>query len=78
MPSGRIGVQELDLGSPSDRFSRTVQRVTQFLHMGVKQVWVVDPQAHDVSVYRAGRDPEMLGADSELNAADIQIGRAHV
>ncbi len=61
--------------SPSDRFNRTQRRITQLLGVGVKQVWIVDPDARDVSIYRRGdADPEMLGADAELNVPDILPG----
>lgn len=67
-------VLAVEVMSPSDRFNRTVRRVTQMLNMGVKQVWVVDPQARDVSIYRLGRDPEVLMTDQELTAPDILPG----
>ena len=67
-------VLAVEVMSPSDRINRTVRRVTQMLNMGVKQVWVVDPQARDVSIYRTGRDPEILTVEQELIASDILPG----
>jgi Uma2 family endonuclease len=64
----------VEVMSPNDRINRTIRRVTQMLNMGVKQVWVVDPQARDVSIYRPGRDPEILTADQELVASEILSG----
>ena len=67
-------VLAVEVMSPSDRFNRTVRRVTEMLNMGVKQVWVVDPDARDVSVYRPGQDPVILTANQELTAPDILPG----
>jgi Uma2 family endonuclease len=61
----------VEVMSPGDRINRTLVRVTQLLNVGVKQVWVIDPQARDMSIYRQGKNPEMVQADGELTAGDI-------
>ncbi len=67
-------VLTVEVMSPKDRINKTVRRVTQMLGKGVKQVWVVDPEGRDVSVYRPGRDPVILDANQELTAPDVLPG----
>jgi Uma2 family endonuclease len=61
----------VEVMSPGDRINRTLVRVTQLLNVGVKQVWVVDPQARDVSIYSQGQNPAIVKSDGELAAGDI-------
>ena len=48
--------------------------MSELLDMGVKQVWLVDPEARNLSIYRAGCEPELLAADQELDASDVLPG----
>src|SRR5205823_5635409 len=64
-------VLAVEVVSPSDRTNRTLRRVTELLKRGVQQVLVIDPQARDVSIFRRGRDPEILEFDQELVATEI-------
>lgn len=57
----------VEVSSPNDRINRTIRRITQMLRAGVGQVWLVDPEARDVSVYRAGQDPVLLTEGQELS-----------
>lgn len=61
----------VDVLSPHDRINRVLVRVTQLLHRGAKLVWVVDPESRDVSVYRSGKDPQVVSANGELTGDDI-------
>ncbi len=56
----------VEVWSPNDRINRTIPRITQMLHAGVAQVWLVDPEGRDVSVYRTGQDPMLLTEAQEL------------
>ena len=38
------------------------------------EVWVIDPQARDVSICRTGQDPEILKFEQELIATDVLPG----
>lgn len=57
--------------SPNDRFGTMTRRISQFLALGVKMVWLVDPEARDVTVYRAGEIPLVLEETEELLGLDI-------
>lgn len=69
--STRLPLLAVEVLSPDDRPGKTVRRVSQFLRQGIKLVWVVDPQACDVTVYRAGKEPYVLGKDDELTGDDV-------
>lgn len=56
----------MEVSSPNDRINRTIQHITQMLHAGVAQMWLVDPEGHDVNGYRAGQDPILLTEGQEL------------
>jgi Uma2 family endonuclease len=41
----------IEILSPEDRVSRTQQKVRDFLDMGVREVWVVNPAARSVMIF---------------------------
>jgi Uma2 family endonuclease len=57
--------------SPSDRWSRTIRRITELLRRGVALVWLVDPEGRDVTVYRAGRDPSVFSENDEIAGEEV-------
>jgi Uma2 family endonuclease len=67
-------VLAVEVVSPNDRTNRMLRRVTELLKIGVREVWVIDPQARDVSICRTGRDPEILGFEKELVTTEILPG----
>jgi Uma2 family endonuclease len=64
----------VEVMSPSERLNRTVLRIAQMLNLGVQMVWVVDPEARDVSVHRPGRAPQLVQANEELTGEDCLAG----
>jgi len=64
----RLAVEVL---SPEDRPGRTLRRVSQFLQKGIPLVWVVDPEDLDVTVYRPGREPYVLGEHDEITGEEV-------
>ncbi|HEX6984732.1 MAG TPA: Uma2 family endonuclease, partial [Planctomycetaceae bacterium] len=67
-------VLAVEILSPSDRLGKVVRKVTQYLNSGVSLVWVVDPEAKDVTAYRAGHDPLVIDAGGELAGGDVLPG----
>lgn len=57
--------------SPDDRPGRMVKRVSQFLRRGVSLVWLVDPEDCEVTVYRRGCEPYVLGQEDEITGEDV-------
>jgi Uma2 family endonuclease len=60
--------------SPSDRQREVLAKVALYLELGVRLVWVADPEAKAVTVYRAGRDPQVLTAEDEMDGEDVLPG----
>src|SRR5207249_1788488 len=56
----------VEILSPDDPFSRVNQKIYVYLHAGVKVVWVVDPEARNVSVYRREQVLEVIEGDAVL------------
>lgn len=52
--------------SPSDRHGQIVRKVTQYLDAGVGLVWVIDPPAREVTVYRSDAGPLVVASDGVL------------
>jgi Uma2 family endonuclease len=60
--------------SPDDRPGKLTRRVSQFLRKGIPLVWLVDPEARDVTIYRPGQEPYVLGEEDEIADDDILPG----
>jgi Uma2 family endonuclease len=57
--------------SPTDRIGKVTRRVAEFHKAGIPLVWVVDPEACDVTVYRTGRDAYSVEKTQELTGDDV-------
>jgi Uma2 family endonuclease len=60
--------------SPHDRAGRMMKRALQFVRKGIPLVWLVDGEERDVTVYRSGREPYVLGIDDEITGEDVLPG----
>ncbi|MGH2532073.1 MAG: Uma2 family endonuclease [Thermomicrobiales bacterium] len=60
--------------SPSDRRSYIDEKIRQYLAVGVKLLWSVDPRRKSVTVYAPNRDPILLTEDAELDGEDVLPG----
>lgn len=69
----RLAVEVL---SPHDRVNQTMQRVAELLRAGVSEVWVIDPDARDISLCRLGEEPRLLSGEETLTTEDILPGFA--
>lgn len=56
----------VEVVSPSDRINEVMLRVRQLLGRGVKVVWVIDPEARDVSVCEVGQQPQLVSGDQPI------------
>lgn len=66
----------VEVVSPNDRVNQIMQRVAELLRAGVEEVWVVDPEARDISFCRQGEQPRRLSAGDTLASEDILPGFA--
>jgi Uma2 family endonuclease len=52
--------------SPSDKWTKVMRRIAQFLRQGIAVVWVVDPEGRSVTVYRPNQLPQVIEGEDEL------------
>jgi Uma2 family endonuclease len=57
--------------SPNDRIGKVTRRVSEFHKAGVRLVWIVDPDARDVTVYRAGAGSYVVEPGQEITGDDV-------
>jgi Uma2 family endonuclease len=57
--------------SPNDSVDRINRRIKELLAFGIKIVWLVDPEARIVTVYRQGKDLYILKENEELTGEDV-------
>jgi len=60
--------------SPSERSGTIHGKVADYLAAGTKLVWLIDPEAQSVSVYRSLLVPRILSGDQELTGEEILPG----
>lgn len=46
--------------SPSDRRSKVMAKMQEWIENGVELAWMIDPDNRTVTIYRPGREPEEL------------------
>jgi Uma2 family endonuclease len=56
--------------SPTDTAGKMNQRILDQLDFGTALVWVVDPEARNVTVFRPGKQPYRVSGDQELTGDD--------
>lgn len=64
----------LEVLSPNDSVGRVHRRVKEQLRFGIQLVWVLDPEARNVTVFRAGRENVVLEEADELGGEDVLPG----
>jgi Uma2 family endonuclease len=62
-----VPVLAVEILSPSDTQEDVLDKVTEYLAVGVAQVWLVEPVFRTVTVYRAGAEPQLFNAAGELS-----------
>ncbi|HJP93320.1 MAG TPA: Uma2 family endonuclease [Pyrinomonadaceae bacterium] len=60
--------------SPSDRPSMVRTRISRLFGYGVKQLWIVNPKDHTVTVHRSLSDSQTFSGSDHLSADDILPG----
>lgn len=65
--------------SPEDRFSRVLERVREYVAMGVPNVWIVDPISRDIWTTTGQGDPvRHHGETLTLSGAPVHIEVAEI
>jgi Uma2 family endonuclease len=60
--------------SPGNTREKMNRKIREYFTSGVQQVWVVDPEAKTVTIYRQPGDGRVLWDDSTITAEDILPG----
>lgn len=71
VPDGHIPLTPdlaVEVVSPSDSMTDVREKVAAYLDGGAQRVWVVVPVAREVTVYRPGARPAVLGAGDTLTS----------
>jgi Uma2 family endonuclease len=64
----------VEVMSPSDRRSDVNEKISQYLRLGVKVVWFVEPSPRRVTIFRPGESPRILGETDTLDGGDVLPG----
>ncbi len=66
-----LPVLAVEVISPSDRWTEINKRITQYLKKGIPIVWIVDPEAKSVAVYRPNLQHELLTESDEITGNGV-------
>jgi Uma2 family endonuclease len=61
----------IEVLSPDDRAGRVARKVTHYMRAGVPLLWVIDPEAREVTVWRPGGSPTVVTPPGSLDAAPV-------
>jgi len=64
----------VEIISPGDVWSNVMQKLREYLAIGVRLVWIVDPPSRSVYAYRALTDVREFTADDDLPGDDVLPG----
>lgn len=64
----------IEIVSPTDSFSELAEKVADYLSVGVRLVWVIDPTLQEVQVHRLHGRPEILHGDDDLGDRAVLAG----
>lgn len=61
----------VEVMSPSDRRSEINEKIAQYLRLGVREVWFVEPRPRRLTIYRPDRPPVTLHDADTLHGGDL-------
>jgi Uma2 family endonuclease len=67
-------VLAIEVLSPNDTMGKVRRRVREQLNFGTRLVWVVDPDALNVILYRPGKEDQVVEANEDLTCEDVLPG----
>ena len=59
---------------PNDTGGAIARKIREYLRHGVRQVWIVQPETREVSIYRSPKRIEVFEEGDVLAAADLLPG----
>ena len=63
----------IEILSPEDRISRVRERVSDFLQMGVREVWLVDPATRSVSICLGHSAEEHTSGELQVPGTPVRV-----
>lgn len=60
--------------SPSNRWSEVRRKIEQYFASGARLVWIVDPEAREVTVHPSADRSRTIGPDGVLDGGDVLPG----
>ena len=58
--------------SPNDRWQDVVEKIDEYFHLGVPEVWVLDPAKHEIHVHRSTNgSPDVLREGETLTSEGL-------
>ena len=64
----------VEIRSPSQSWKDMMDKVQEYLKMGVGMIWIVDPKVKRVTVFTQNNEPQTFAAENELDGGDILPG----
>ncbi|MGK7905485.1 MAG: Uma2 family endonuclease [Hormoscilla sp.] len=64
----------VELRSPSDELENIQQKMREYLENGLQLGWLIDPEMHQVEIYRPDREVEVLSGPTALSGEEILPG----
>ena len=64
----------VEVKSPGNSYAELADKAAMWLGHGSKEVWVADPERLDLTVYRPGAAPLVLGEDEDIDGSDLLPG----
>jgi Uma2 family endonuclease len=64
----------VEVRSPSQSWKDLMDKVLEYLNMGVRTVWIVDPKVKRVTVFTPDHEPQTFAAENELDGAPVLLG----
>lgn len=69
-----IPLLAVEILSPHDKQEDIHQKIVEYLRVGVRLIWVVDPDFKTVRVYRNGAEPVMFNRTQQITGEDVLPG----
>jgi Uma2 family endonuclease len=64
----------IEIISPKDIHQKISGKTLEYLHAGVRQVWIVSPEEHSVTIFRSQIDVQIFAGEMELVSEDLLPG----
>jgi Uma2 family endonuclease len=64
----------VEVRSPQQNWTEELDKVVEYLTMGAKLVWIIDPQVQRVTVFGRDREPMTFAPENELDGGEVLPG----